>query len=114
MNLSQVVKRLEIERKQVQSNLGRLDAAIDALGALHTKGSNDITGAAPKVRRTMSAAGRRAVRLAQKARWAKRTAKNPAGSTKPKRVMSASARRKIAAAQKARWARWKANQKKAA
>jgi hypothetical protein len=56
----------------------------------------------------LSAAGRRAISLAQKARWANRTA------TKPKRIMSTAARRKIAIAQKARWAAWKAKQKKAA
>jgi hypothetical protein len=62
----------------------------------------------------MSAAGRRAISLAQKARWAKRSAKGQTGTTKPKRIMSAAARRKIAAAQKARWAAWKAKQKKVA
>jgi hypothetical protein len=52
--------------------------------------------------------------LAQKARWAKRAAKDKVGKTKPKRTMSASARRKIAEAQRARWAKVKARQKKAA
>ena len=103
--LSRIVGQLQIQRKQVQSELGRLDAAINAL----RHGSST----SPK-RHTLSAAGRRAISLAQKARWAKRTAKGPAGSTRPKRTMSASARRRIAAAQKARWAAWKANQKKAA
>lgn len=109
MNLSHVVNQLETERKHVQSELGRLDAAIDALTALHINGSNGIVSS-PK-RRTMSAASRRAISLAQKARWARA---NGQASPKPKRVMSVSARRKIAAAQKARWAAWKANQKKAA
>jgi hypothetical protein len=114
-NLSQMVSQLEVQRKQIQSELGRLDAAIRALRELNTRnGSSTIVGASPTVRRTMSAAGRRAISLAQKARWAKRAAKIPAGSVRPKRLMSASARRKIAAAQRARWAVWKANQKKAA
>jgi hypothetical protein len=77
MNLSHIVNSLEAERKQVQSELGRLDAAIAALTGLHTNGSNGIVGASPKVRRTMSAAGRRAVSLAQKASWAKRTLRTP-------------------------------------
>jgi hypothetical protein len=109
MNLTQMVNELETERKQVQSELGRLDAAIDALTALHTSGSNGIVSFPKK--RTMSAASRKAISVAQKARWAR---VNGQGTPKPKRVMSASARRKIAAAQRARWAAWKANQKKAA
>jgi hypothetical protein len=104
--LSQIVNQLQTQRRQVQSELGRLVAAIDAL--------RNGSSASPKARRTMSAAGRRAISLAQKARWAKRAAKGTAGSTRPKRTMSAAARRKIANAQKARWAAWKANHKNAA
>jgi hypothetical protein len=108
-NLSNIVDQLQNQRKQVQSELGRLDAAINALrGSSTNNGSNTIAVASPRPRRTLSAAGRRAISLAQKARWANRTA------TKPKRIMSAAARRKIAIAQKARWAAWKAKQKKAA
>jgi hypothetical protein len=111
--LSQIVNQLQAQRKQVQSELSRLDAAINALRGLHTRNGSSTIGASPR-RSTLSAAGRRAISLAQKARWAKRAAKGHAGATKPKRTMSASARRKIAAAQKARWAAWKAKQKKAA
>jgi len=108
-NLSNIVDQLQNQRKQVQSELGRLDAAISALQGSNTNnGSSAIAAASPRPRRTLSAAGRRAISLAQKARWANRTA------TKPKRIMSAAARRKIAIAQKARWAAWKAKQKKAA
>jgi hypothetical protein len=108
-NLSHIVDQLQNQRKQVQSELGRLDAAISALQGSNTNnGSSAIAAASPRPRRTLSAAGRRAISLAQKARWANRTA------TKPKRIMSAAARRKIAIAQKARWAAWKAKQKKAA
>lgn len=112
---SQIVIQLQTQRKQVQSELGRLDAAINALRGLNTKnGSGAIVGASP-IHRTMSAAGRRAISLAQKARWANRAAKNHTPpKTKPKRTMSAAARRRIAAAQRARWAAWKVKQKKAA
>jgi hypothetical protein len=111
--LSQIVGQLQIQRKQVQSELSRLDAAIDALRGLNASNGSGTIVASP--RRTLSAAGRRAISLAQKARWAKRAAKsNAAATTKPKRTMSAAARQKIAAAQKARWAVWKAKQKKAA
>jgi hypothetical protein len=111
--LSHIVSQLQAQRKQVQSELGRLDAAINALRGLNANnGSSTIVVAS--ARRTLSAAGRKAISLAQKARWAKRASKNLAGVTKPKRTMSAAARKKIATAQKARWAAWKAKQKKAA
>ena len=115
LNLSNVVSQLQAQRKQVQSELGRLDAAISALRGSGTgNGSGTIRVASSRPHRTLSAAGRRAISLAQKARWAKRVASGHAGTTKPKRTMSAGARRKIAAAQRARWAAWKAKQKKAA
>ena len=58
----------------------------------------------------MSAAARRKISLAQKARWAKSNGHAP----KPKRTMSAAGRRRIAAAQRARWAKIRAKGKKAA
>jgi hypothetical protein len=58
----------------------------------------------------MSASARKRISLAQKARWARRAAKQT-GKMKTKRTMSASARRKIAAAQRARWAKVKAQKK---
>jgi hypothetical protein len=115
LNLSNVVSQLQAQRKQVQSELIRLDAAIRALrGSNTSNGSGAIRGASSRARGTLSAAGRRAISLAQKARWAKRAANGEASTTKPKRTMSAGARRKIAAAQRARWAAWKAKKKKAA
>src|SRR5437773_5995596 len=61
-----------------------------------------------KPRKKRSAAARRKMALAQKARWAKikqASAPQPASpaTKKPKRTMSASARKRIAAAQKKRW-----------
>jgi hypothetical protein len=59
----------------------------------------------PKKRKGMSAAGRRAVAAAQKARWAKiNESKDEKPAKKPERKMSAAARAKIAAVAKARWA----------
>ncbi len=108
-NLSHIVDQLQTQRKQVQSELGRLDAAISALRGSNANSGSSASAVAPtRPRRTLSAAGRRAISLAQKARWANRA------TAKPKRVMSAAARRKIAVAQKARWAAWKAKQKNAA
>jgi hypothetical protein len=102
-NLSLVVQQLKKERERAQKTLTRIDAAIDALGSSVSNGH-----------RSISAAGRRAISLAQRARWAKQKSNAVAATTKPKRKMSVAARRKIASAQRARWAAWKAKQKKAA
>jgi hypothetical protein len=114
-NLSDIVNQLEAHHKQLQSELGRLDAAIRALrGSSASNGLGTVRVASPRPRRTLSAAGRRAISLAQKARWAKRAAKGQTGTTNPKRTISAAVRRRIATAQKARWAAWRAKQKKVA
>lgn len=85
--MSVVVQQLKKERVHVQQQLQRIDEALAALG----NGSNGAS-------RKMSAAGRRRISLAQKARWAKHKAK-------AKRTISAAGRRRIAAAQRARWAK---------
>lgn len=60
----------------------------------------------------MSAAARRRISAAQKARWAKVKGNNAAGSARPKRRISAAGIARIRAAAKARWARVKAKKKK--
>jgi hypothetical protein len=89
-HMSVVVQQLKKERVQLQNQLQRIDEALAALGS----SSNGAS-------RTMSAAGRRAISLAQKARWAK------ARTGKPKRKISAAGRKRIAAAQRARWVKVK-------
>ena len=86
MNMSAVVQQLRREHQHLQQQLQRIDEALAALGS----SSNG-----------MSAAGRRRIGLAQKARWAKKR------TAKPKRTISAAGRRRIAAAQRARWAKVK-------
>jgi hypothetical protein len=54
---------------------------------------------------SMSAASRRKISLAQKARWEKQRGGQTAAT--PKRTISAASRKRMAAAQKARWAREK-------
>ena len=90
--MNAVVQQLKKEREHTQQQLHRLDQALAALGSSSNGGS-----------RTISAAGRRRISLAQKARWAKARGHAP----KPKRTMSVSARKKIAAAQRLRWAKVK-------
>ena len=86
--MSTVVQQLKRERDRAQKEVQRLDAA---LGSVSSNGTS----------RTMSAAGRRRISLAQKARWAKQK------TATPKRTLSAAGRRRIAAAQRARWAKVK-------
>ena len=100
--LASIVSELGVERTNLANQLKRVDAALSVLGKLGGGSSN----ANPS--HTMSAAARRKISLAQRARWAKAKDHAP----KPKRTMSASARRKIAAAQKARWAKLKGAKKK--
>jgi hypothetical protein len=97
-NLSGVVRHLKKELERAQKEVRRFGAALAALGSPNSNG-----------RRTLSAAARRKISLAQKTRWAQQKS-----SSQPKRTMSATARRKIAAAQRARWAAWRTTQKKAA
>jgi hypothetical protein len=87
-----VVQQLKKERERAQSQVQRINEALAALGS----GSNGSP-------RTMSAAGRLRISLAQKARWAKQKGHAP----KPTRTISAAGRKRIAAAQRARWAKIK-------
>jgi hypothetical protein len=105
--LASVVSELRAERTNLVNQLRHVDAALSVLGKLN--GGRFAT----KPRRTLSAAARRRMSAAQKARWAKSTANAPAGTARAKRTMSASARRKIAAFQRARWAKIKAGKKAA-
>ena len=81
--LLHIVNQLQAQRKQVQSELARLDAAIGALRGLHNSNGSRTSIVASR-RRTMSVAGRKAISLAQKARWAKRAVKGQTAATKPK------------------------------
>ncbi len=92
---------------EVEAEITKLQRVADALRGTESRQTNNRGKG-----RGMSAAARRKISLAQKARWA--TQKSGAQPTKPKRTISAASRRKMAAAQKARWAKVKAQQKKAA
>ena len=102
-DLAGVLKELEQERD-------RLNQVIQVIGNLVARTRTGIQTKLKRAKRTLSAAARRKISLAQKARWAKtrRTASTPV------RTMSRAARNKIAAAQRARWAKTRAQQKKAA
>jgi hypothetical protein len=100
-----VVSELKSERSNLQNQLKHVEEALSVLDRL------SIEDAPTKSKPAFSAAARKKMSLAQRARRAKENA--PATSAKPRRVMSASARRKIAAAQRARWAKFKAGKKAA-
>ena len=109
--LASIVADLRTERTNLANQLEHVDAALSVLG-----GSSYT-----KPGRTMSAAARRRISLAQKARWASvRKQSKPTlvakstGSAPAKRKISAAGRKRIAAAQRARWAKVRAEQKKAA
>jgi len=103
-NLGTVVSQLRSQKSNLENQLERVNQALEALRSLNGRpGRKSGT-------RTISAAGRRRIAAAQRARWARVRGTAP----KRARVMSISARRRIAAAQRARWAAWKKQQKKAA
>src|ERR1700756_2538700 len=102
----------------MQSQVEKLDQAISLIESLNDSGT---ARQANQPTRIISAASRRKMAQAQRARWARaRKESQPVPTTKTtasapaKRTMSAAARRKIAASQRARWAKLKAEQKKAA
>jgi hypothetical protein len=118
-NLSVVLQQLRAERKQAQARVESIDQAITVIESLN--GSGPVQQANQPTR-IISAASRRKMAHAQRARWAR--AKNGSQpvvaiaktttSAPVKHTMSVAARRKIAAFQRARWAKIKAQQKKAA
>jgi len=71
-NLVQVVHQLRKERDEAQKRVEQLDRALTALGSLDGVGaigkSLHVSG---RKRRTMSAAARKRIAAAQRARWAK-------------------------------------------
>ena len=68
-NLGQILKQLQGKRKHTQKELGHLDEAIAAFEKL--VGNNPGPGRPRKARWKLSAAARRKISRAQKARWAK-------------------------------------------
>lgn len=88
---------------EVEQEIARLQNIADALRGIGGKS----VASRGNGKRTMSAAARRKISLAQKARWAKSAANAQPVSAKPKRTISAAGRKRIAAAQRARWAKIK-------
>ena len=71
-NIAKAIVRLREERRDAQNHVQKLWEAIAVLEKL-TRGAGATTanGSISRVKRVLSAAGRRRISLAQKARWAK-------------------------------------------
>jgi hypothetical protein len=71
-NIAKAIDRLREERRDAQNQVQKLGEAISVLEKL-TRGTGTTVraGATPRAKRVLSAAGRRRISLAQKARWAK-------------------------------------------
>jgi predicted P-loop ATPase/GTPase len=115
-NLASALQQLRAERAQAQSHVEKLDTAISVIESLNGSGTLKH---ANQPTRVISAASRRKMALAQRARWARaKNGSQPVAVAKTtqtpvKRTMSLAARRKIAAFQQARWAKLKAGKKAA-
>jgi hypothetical protein len=110
IELTSTVKQIQQERSRVAQALGALDQAIAVLEGL--MGTASSSPAAKHSR--FSAATRKKMALAQKARWAKvhgtagSVAPAAAASTAKGSAVSDEARRRMSLAQKARWAKVRA------
>jgi hypothetical protein len=71
-NIAKAIDRLRQERRDAQNQVQKLGEAITVLEKL-TRGAGATmhAGALHRATRVLSAAGRRRISLAQKARWAK-------------------------------------------
>jgi hypothetical protein len=101
MSVQNIIETLDRE-------IANLTQVRTLLAGLNGSSANSSAG---NGKRVFSAAARRKMAVAQKARWA-RHAPNGQARTARSRVVSASARRKMAAAQKRRWAAFHAAKKK--
>ena len=71
VNLAQVINDLRAERSEAQKEVDRLEKAIGALQKLVGNPGRQAQGNEPRKRRKLSAAARKRISQAQKARWAK-------------------------------------------
>jgi hypothetical protein len=117
-NLGNALQELREKRSRARMEIEKLDQIISGIESLTGTGALHKS---TQPSRMISAASRRKMALAQKARWASvRKQSQPVaaiakatGATPVKRTMSAAARRKIAVAVRARWAKIHAAKKAA-
>lgn len=95
---------LELAINGLRSELVQLENELHAMSKGVTVAARTLVK--PRSRRRMSAAARKAISLAQKARWAKRQTPMEK-AVKKTRKLSAAGRKAISEAAKARWAKMK-------
>ena len=106
--MQSVVSELQRERTRLADELLCVTAALTVFGEAYMRESKPTTAIATRKKRTISAAGRKRIAAAQRARWAKINGQKVVSiNSRNGRTMSLAARQKIAAAQKARWAKWR-------
>jgi glutamate-1-semialdehyde aminotransferase len=111
--MQSVVSQLQKERTRLEDELHRITTALVAFGNVYMHGRQLKAAVTTRKKRTISAAGRKRIAAAQRARWAKiKGQKVVSISSRKGRKMSPAARKRIVAAQKARWAKWRKAQKK--
>src|SRR5580704_3985546 len=102
---AELLNQLRREQEKAQLQVTKLGQAIEAIEGLRLTDSATLQNG----KRIVSAATRRKLSLAQRARWHTQKGKSTPGAgsstLKAKPALSVSTRRKIAAAQRARWAK---------
>jgi hypothetical protein len=68
--VSTVINQLQSERTRLEGELHRVTAALTAFGKAYIQGGKPVS-AAPRKSGSISAAGRKRIAAAQRARWAK-------------------------------------------
>jgi hypothetical protein len=115
-SLGNALQELRKDRSATQLRLEKLNQVISGIESLN--GSSGVSSKSDRPTRIVSAASRRKMARAQKARWAGLRKESPAavavaktGSAPAKRKISAAGRKRIAAAQRRRWAKVRAGKK---
>jgi hypothetical protein len=69
--MQSVASQLQKERTRLEDELRRVTAALTAFGQVYMHGNKSKAAVAIRKKRTISAAGRKRIAAAQRARWAK-------------------------------------------
>jgi hypothetical protein len=111
--ISAAIDGLEEKRRRLEDQIGELRAMLPGVRRSYSPADNTEAGSGK--RKKFSAASRRKMAAAQKARWAKLKAESEPGQAaastrapKPKRKMSAKGRQAIAEATRKRWEAFRA------
>ena len=112
MDIDRIVAELKMERGRLEQAIAALEGEVSRGAPIAKRRAAAATNSSTKKRGGISAAGRKRLSEAMKARWAARRSKLASGpratsaATKrgPKRRMTAAARKRISEAMKKSWA----------